>query len=159
MSYTPPRERLRGLSLQSAELYGKPGWNAFYANGSVKSHKAIEPATCMCCGRPATNVHHVSPLSRGKSFRLVTPNGKWILKPALFALCGSGTTGCHNGFHGGARFRAEWVWRDDEYARAWWDGQLLRFMEPHSQRLYLYGSWRIHDAVSGSYREVSAYAL
>ena len=154
MSYTPPRELLRGMSLQHAELYGKPHIGAHYMGADVKSHKALQGALCAVCGRPATNVHHVSPLSRGKTFRLETQVGNWDLKPALFALCGSGTTGCHNGFHGGARFKAEWVWDNDHEAEEWWSGRLLLMMMPHDPLLYLSGCWEITDLKTGTVRQV-----
>ena len=154
MSYTPPRELLRGMSLQHAELYGKPHIGAEYMGESVKSHRAWQGAVCAVCGRPATNVHHVSPLSRGKTFRLETQVGVWELKPALFALCGTGTTGCHNGFHGVARFKAEWVWDNDRDAHEWWRGELLLRMRPHDPMLYLYGWWEITDLKTGAVRQV-----
>lgn len=154
MSYTPPRELLRGMSLQHAELYGKPHIGAEYMGEGVKSHRAWQGAVCAVCGRPATNVHHVSPLSRGKTFRLETQVGVWELKPALFALCGTGTTGCHNGFHGGARLKAEWVWDNDRDAEEWWRGELLLRMRPHDPMLYLYGWWEITDLKTGAVRQV-----
>lgn len=154
MSYTPPRELLRGMSLQHAELYGKPHIGAEYMGESVKSHRTWQGSVCAVCGRPATNVHHVSPLSRGRTFRLETQVGVWELKPALFALCGTGTTGCHNGFHGGARFKAEWVWDNDRDAHEWWRGELLLMMRPHDPMLYLYGWWEIADLKTGAVRQV-----
>ena len=64
---------------------------------------------------------------------------------AAFCLCGSGTTGCHDKFHGGARLKAEWRWRHPVYEEAWWTGQLLQVYEPHSPELYEYGYWLITD--------------
>lgn len=98
---------LRGWSKERAELYGKPHLGARYTGVT-----AYEPtqARCAVCGRRASNCHHVARRSWGKTFRLVTPNGVWELRSPLFALCGSGTTGCHGKFHDGG-LRAEWVWR------------------------------------------------
>lgn len=152
--YVPPRHMLRGLSVQRAELFGKPGWMARYEGASATSHRACEGAVCVCCGRPASNVHHVSPLGRGRSFTLDSQVGSWDLKPALFAVCGTGTTGCHNGFHGGARYKAEWVWDTDRDAEEWWSGRLLLTVGPHSPLLYLYGGWRITDAATGRETQV-----
>lgn len=149
MSFVPRREQLGGLSLDVAECYGKPHLGAFYSTESVKSHKRLEGASCAICGKPVQSVHHNPPLSKGHIFLLRTKWGAFVLKPALFALCGTGTTGCHNEFHGGAHFKATWVWRNDDCAELWWSGELLKQMEPHSPRLYEYGYWNVHDARTG----------
>lgn len=149
MSYTPPREMLRGLSLDVAELYGKPHIGAFFRTQSPKSHKLEEGARCPICGRPATNAHHVVPLSKGDRFRFDTGKYMTILRSPLFALCGSGTTGCHNDFHGGARFHAHWKWLNDFYAKAWWDGRLLQDYGAHSRELFKFGRWEIEDSMLG----------
>ena len=57
----------------------------------------------------------------------------------------SGTTGCHDKFHGGARLKAEWAWRSKVYEEAWWTGELLQVYEPHSPDLYEFGYWAITD--------------
>ena len=149
MSFTPTREQLCGLSREVAERYGKPHVGAFYATSGVKSHKKEPDAYCAICGKRVSSVHHEPPLSRGHIFLLKTPVGRFVLKPSLFALCGSGTTGCHNDFHGGSRFKPYWEWYSDEYAEQWWSGELLKKFAPHSPLLYNYGYWRIHDARTG----------
>lgn len=154
MSYTPPARRLGGLSVEMAERYGKPHIGAFYAGDSVRSNVLEEGAVCACCGRPATNSHHCPPLSRGRYFSLRLPSGTWCLRPSLIAVCGSGTTGCHNGFHGGARFTADWVWESDAAAYRWWDGTLLADFGPHSPTLYRFGHWEIKDRLTGNVIEV-----
>lgn len=155
MTYTPTTQQLRGLPVEVAECYGKPHIRAHYDGAGVKSHKLDEGATCATCPRLATNVHHCPPISKGKTFLLRSEWGAFDLKPALFALCGSGTTGCHNGFHGGARFKAVWVWDTDEFAKRWWSGWLLSHgIEPHSEQLYDMGSWKITDRLLGSRFEV-----
>ncbi len=154
MTYTPPREQLRGLPLEIAECYGKPNINAHYAADIVKSNRLDDGALCACCGRMATNSHHCPPLSKGRTFVLRTDWGIHILKPALIAVCGSGTTGCHDGFHGGARFKARWHWDSDEIAEAWWSGELLKGMYPHSKRLYGLGCWLIEDRRTGDVIEI-----
>ena len=68
-----------------------------------------------------------------------------MLRSPLFALCGSGTTGCHNGFHGGSALTARWMWDDPQYERWWWDGILLEQWGPHAEELYGFGFWRIED--------------
>ena len=128
------------------ECYGKPHLGAYYATGSVDSNRLKEGAICVCCGRPATNSHHVAPKSRGHFFEL---HGK-IMRTALFAVCGSGTTGCHNGFHGGGRFRALWVWDDRRWESDWWSGRLFdQGIEPHDPLLFEYGRWELYDMTEG----------
>ena len=97
------------------------------------------------CAEGAPPTATTSPAGRGgKTFRLVTPNGVWELRSPLFALCGSGTTGCHGKFHDGG-LRAEWVWRTGAAEEAWWSGTLLREYPPHSPDLYMFGYWAITD--------------
>ena len=133
---------LRGYPKERAELYGKPHLGAHYTHG--KAYEALSPQCCVC-GRHAGSVHHVAHRSWGETFRLVTPCGAWDLRSPLFCLCGSGTTGCHDKFHGGARLKAEWRWRHPVYEEAWWTGQLLQVYEPHDPGLYEYGYWLITD--------------
>lgn len=135
--------QLRGLSIERAELYGKPHVGAHYTKGTRYERTQ---ARCCVCGGNATNCHHVIPRGRGQEFALQTPNGLWLLKSPLFAVCGSGTTGCHNGFHGGAFLKAKWVWKSPVYQDAWWSGELLEVYEPHSPDLYEYGHWAIKDS-------------
>lgn len=143
MSWTPPRNMLCGLSLQTAELYGKPHVSCHYDRFDAKSHKRDEGAVCVACGRRAANAHHVPALSHGRSFNLRSPLGCFVLLPALFAVCGSGTTGCHGAFHARA-FKAEWAWDDDYAAMAWWSGDMLAHgYESNDPRLYRHGCWRI----------------
>ncbi len=150
--WMPEMAQLRGYSLQRAELFGKPHAGCRY----VGSGWELTQERCCVCGRPAANCHHVMPRGRGKAFQLSTPAGKWQLKSPLFAVCGSGTTGCHDGFHGGAFLRAEWVWDRDVYQRAWWSGELLEVYEPHDEGLYEYGHWAIADARTGRVIEIGA---
>lgn len=145
MTYIPPRELLRGLSLDVAECYGKPHIGCFYRNNSVKSHTRNDDARCVICGRQATNAHHQPPLSKG-GFLL---HG-YELRPSLIALCGSGTTGCHNDFHGGSRYEIRWVWESDKFAQMWWEGDLFeKGVRPHDKQLYLLGHWEITDKRTG----------
>lgn len=148
MSYEPRMEQLRGLSRGWAEHYGKPHLMASYRNASVRSHRADDGAFCAVCGKKAGSVHHTPPIGHGTSFAMATSWGVHVLKPALFALCGSGTTGCHGKFHSGL-LRAEWVWATDEDARAWWEGELLKRQSPHGAWLFMHGWWRVTDAKSG----------
>lgn len=140
--------QLRGTSLERAELYGKPHVGARYTGSTAKSYERTADCCCIC-GRPAQSCHHVIPRGRGERFQLVTPNGTWSLRSPLFALCGSGTTGCHEGFHGGARYRARWAWDNIQYEQQWWDGLLLRQFAPHHPALYAYGRWEIEDRATG----------
>lgn len=148
--YVPDASKLCGMSLERAELFGKPHIGAHYANASLRSNRLDEGAICAWCGRPACNSHHVLPLSRGRMLGI----GGWRLRTALMAVCGSGTQGCHNGFHGGAWLKAEWAWDDDAYAEQWWDGALLKAFGPHDEALYCFGRWVLTDTVHGYVREV-----
>lgn len=151
-------EQLRGLPYEEAQKFGMPHVGCFYAGESVKSHRRVDEAACCVCGAPASNAHHDPPLGMGgknRSFLLVTKMGKFVLKPALFAVCGSGTTGCHDGFHGGSRYRARWVWGSPEYGELWWSGYWLSHgIDPHSPVLYELGHWEIADKRDGSKTEV-----
>lgn len=137
--YTPDRSLLRGLSLPVAECFGKPHYWAEYLSSApnVKSYRFGRGAPCKVCGHPATNAHHHPPRSKG----LLTI-GDHVLRPTLFALCGDGVRGCHGKIHNGL-INIEWVWFDDEYAKMWWSGELLKSIEPHSDELYEYGGWKI----------------
>ena len=143
MSYVPHRSRLRGLSVEAAERFGKPCVGAFYAGRGIASHRLEEAAPCCVCGRPATNVHHWPPRSK-RTFHLSGLD----LRPSLFAVCGSGTTGCHGLWHEG-KVRADWAWRTEASARAWWSGLLLDAVGPHDELLYEHGFWRFEHVPSG----------
>lgn len=135
---------LNGWSLDKASLMGMPHIGAHYTSGL--RYEMDDGAPCAVCGRPATNCHHVVPKGMGggsKVFTLQTPMGVFPLKSPLFALCGSGTTGCHGDFH--QHFlTAKWVWDDPEFGRMWWSGELLSHgIAPHDAQLLDMGSWSI----------------
>ena len=140
--------RLCGMSKPRAELYGKPHVGCHYVGPSPKSYERTQ-GWCAICGRPAACCHHVAPLGRGREFVLSTDMGAWRLRSALFCLCGSGTTGCHDGFHGGARYFPRWEWDGPDEEAAWWDGTLLARHAPHDPALYAYGRWEIDDRRAG----------
>lgn len=137
MSFVPDRKLLSGLSVEVAEMYGKPHINAWYArhNDGLNSYRFDHDKSCPICGDRATNVHHCPPKSKGK-FVL---HGH-ILKPSLFALCGSGVQGCHGKIHK-REIIPRWKWYDDEYAYCWWSGELLDKYGPHNDLLYMLGTW------------------
>lgn len=147
----PTMSQLRGLSLERAELFGKPHIGARYTHGARYERTGER---CCICNRPAANCHHVAPRRLGERFALVTPDRTWLLRSPLFALCGSGTTGCHNGFHGGSALTARWMWDDPQYERWWWDGILLEQWGPHAEELYGFGFWRIEDRKHGRLIEI-----
>lgn len=126
-------------------LYGLPHIQCHYENESVNSNKLNEGAWCMCCGKPATNAHHYPP----KGTAPVRHRNGYTLKPALFAVCGSGTTGCHNDWHGGARFTANWEFYSEEEKELWEDGTYLDLYGPHSDEMYNHGYWVITDKKAG----------
>lgn len=139
MSYVPPMKLLRGLSVEAASKFGMPNVGAHYEGRGVRSNRLDDGALCAFCRARATNAHHVPSVgmgSRNAKFQL----HHWTLKPALIALCGSGTTGCHGDCHSGL-MRIEWEWDDDETAEAWWTGELMRDVKPGSPELFEYGCW------------------
>lgn len=138
--------QLQGLSKEKAELFGKPHIGAHYTADDVTKY-AHDFESCPICGNRVASVHHVA--SRGlRSFALKTPLGIHILKPALFALCGTGTTGCHGKFHD-KKLQAAWVWKEQRFEDAWWNGQILAHIPPHSHELFEYGFWRISNKKTG----------
>lgn len=143
-------KQLNGLDYRKAELMGKPHINAHYANRRVKSNMLDGYAPCCVCGQLATNSHHVVPLSVCHFWKMNTPRGVFSLSTPLFALCGSGTTGCHNGFHGGARYSVEWVWVSEQYRDEWWEGHTLaNICRQHDSFLWQQGYYELTDKVSG----------
>ena len=111
-----------------------------YANGT---YKVLEGEPCVVCGHPSTNAHHIVPLSVWHVYNL---RGNCLRSP-LFALCGSGTQGCHDGFHGGSRYKVSWLWDTQEDEDMWWSGRMLEEMGyvPHDDRLFRHGKYVIHD--------------
>lgn len=135
MSYIPERSLLRGLSVDVAEQFGKPHINAWYTSNNINSYQFNHEASCPVCGNRVTNVHHCPPKSKGK----LELHGH-VLMPSLFALCGSGVSGCHGMIHQ-RLIIPTWKWHSDNFAEAWWNGWLFEELEPHSTDLYKYGEW------------------
>lgn len=135
--YIPEADKLQGLTIETAECMGKPHVGARYLfNEGVNRYTMDLGTPCSVCGKSATNVHHQPNKGRG---RILILNGH-MLRPALFALCGSGTTGCHGKIHQ-QKLKIVWRWTSEEYAREWWEGGLLEEVKPHSEELYNYGFW------------------
>lgn len=135
---------LHGTPYQQALCMGMPHVHAHYNGPGVRQVVRNRDATCAVCGKGATNVHHEPPLGLGganSTFTLATPRGTWELRPALIALCGSGTEGCHGKRHEGL-LRLEWRWRDHDIEEKWWAGEFLaQGYEPHDPRLLEWGGW------------------
>lgn len=145
---------LHGLSRDKAMLYGLPHIGARYKHDGTKwrrdGARKYERTQdwCAVCGRRSTNCHHVVPISNGQVFELETPNGSFPLRSPLFAVCGSGTMGCHGMLHSGT-LKARWIWDLPEYEEAWESGELLRRFAPHHTALYCYGQWEIENTKTG----------
>lgn len=154
---TPTREQLRGLSYETANLYGKPHIGCCYYREEINSTAWDgEHRKCAVCGRTDGfhSRHHEPPRSKG-SFLLDTPMGKFVLLPALIDLCGSGTTGCHGARHAG-KLKVRWAWDSDEYERDWWSGKLLSQVGhiPNGKWLYGYGRYVFcFNGVAWEFRE------
>lgn len=144
------RSQLRGLDYRSAELFGKPHVGAFYERDDSKTNRLLEGSRCVVCGRQATNSHHVVPLGKARSWDLHTERGIFVLKSPLFAVCGSGTMGCHDGFHGGALYTVRWIWDRLEFLERWWSGWTLAHgFDSNDQRLFEQGCYEVTDRKSG----------
>lgn len=140
-----PSSVLRGMPYSKAKCFGMPHHMAFYTSGDRHSLQA--GATCLVCGRPAQSAHHEPQKGfGGKTWTLRTPKGAFVLRPALIALCGSGTTGCHGKRHSGL-LRIEWAWDDPAWEDAWFSGEILSMgIRPHSPELYGFGHWEVSHA-------------
>lgn len=161
MTYLPKREQLRGLSYETAKLYGMPHIGCRYYRDDVNATAWIDSdeRKCAACGKVngMQSKHHEPPKGKGRTFLLVTPMGKFVLKPALIDLCGSGTTGCHGDRHNG-RLSVRWEWDSDEYEAQWWSGYLLSrpYHEPNGKWLYNFGCYVFErEGVSWEYREAA----
>ena len=161
MSYVPNSRILHGVPRAVAECYGKPHLGCRYRVSefayerkavlrAAHTHERLEDARCICCGKMATNAHHYPPLGTACTFN----HRGTLLRPALFAVCGSGTTGCHDGWHGGARFKALWKWDSEQFAQDWWEGDMLADLGAHSPELFLFGCWELYDMEQGRIWEV-----
>lgn len=149
--------QLRGIAKPLAEMYGKPHWMARYGSDnptplSVDRYALDDEAVCVCCGRRATNSHHTPPKGIGRVFELATKSGRFKVRPALLAVCGSGTTGCHGAIHKGL-LKVEWVWDDPGFEAGWWDGSIPAVTKPHDPELYSVGCWHITDVSGNVVRE------
>lgn len=126
--------------------FGMPHIGARYAKGALKAYELDEDAVCAVCGLPATNAHHQPAKGMGGGSTVHLHRTKWgqfVVRPALIALCGSGTTGCHGDVHE-KRVKIEWVWDEPEAMEKWNDGTFLSHgIDPHSQKLYNFGHWQI----------------
>lgn len=154
MSYET--HQLHGMAYLLAECYGKPHWQASYTSASptkasVDRYGLDEDACCIVCGQRATNAHHTPPKGIMRVFPLETERGTYKMRPALLAVCGSGTTGCHGDIHKGL-LKVEWAWDDPGFLDAWWDG-LLSEGASHDPGLYACGCWRITDRDGNVVRE------
>lgn len=147
--------QLNGLDYRTAELFGKPHIGAYFKREDAKTNTLEDHAKCVICGRGATNSHHVVPLSKARSWQLRTPYGIFVLMSPLFAVCGSGTTGCHDGFHGGARYKVAWVWDSEVDMDNWWSGwSLSHGIAPNSPLLFEQGRYVVTDSETGTEWEI-----
>lgn len=140
--FRPTARQLQGMPYDYAECYGKPHVNAEYVRDDVGAYRHF--GSCFVCGKQSANAHHVPPKGVSRTFNLITKRGVFVLKPALFSLCGSGTTGCHGKFHA-KKLIPKWIWRDEKSRESWWDGELLKDTMPHDPALFAFGFWQVRD--------------
>ena len=130
--------QLHGVPYERAACYGKPHIFAHYSADDVRRYEHDDEVCPICHKRLIENTHHQPDRH---SFNLKTDWGIFVLKPALFGLCGSGTTGCH-GLIEANIIKVRWVWDSDEFKDAWWNGFTLSHgFKPHDRRLYTQGAW------------------
>lgn len=154
--------------LSRAEVlgYGMPHIGCVYTRDDVRATAFDDDwVPCAFCGATATNRHHEPPRGRHNaidpetgrrrpgSILLETGWGKFVLKPALIALCGSGTTGCHFLRHN-HDLEIAWKFDTEEDEEQWMSGYLLAHgLRPHSTALYNHGCWVFHDKRHGRFFE------
>lgn len=134
------RTEVDGLSAEELNGIGKPCVGARYTSYRGDGHELLDGAVCAVCGKPATNAHHVPAKGMGGGRRLVRVGGV-PMRPALIALCGSGTTGCHGLAHQ-RRIRFEWRWDDARFERAFLRGEVPPAL------MTLTGRWYVTDGSS-----------
>ena len=138
------------ISREKAVNYGMPHIGARYRSDYIRSHELVENeegwTPCAICGRPAGSIHHLPPISAS-------------MKPALVALCGNGTMGCHGMVHSG-KADIQWAFDSEAYEAVWFQGWFLshgidgymqtrdgnltvRPLAAHSAQLYRIGRWKI----------------
>jgi len=127
--------------MTKASLFGMPHVGCEYVGGS---HKVLDGARCVVCGAVSENAHHVVPRSVRHTFFL---RGHELRSP-LWAMCGSGTRGCHGLVHSG-RYGITWEWDDEESEARWWSGELLDLYGEHGPRLFLHGRYVLEDRDTG----------
>lgn len=106
---------------------------------------------CIICGAELDcaphSKHHVTPKGAGckqMTLRSKETGREYRLESSLVSVCGTGTTGCHNGLHGGAEFRMSWVWESDLLEKMWFDGVFLdEDYKPHDPRLWTMGHYDV----------------
>lgn len=153
------REQLRGLSYDTAKLYGMPHIGCRYYREDVNCYEWTDEVTpCAVCGKVGRrdhSRHHEPPKSKG-SFLLETPWGKFVILPALIHLCGSGNTGCHGDRHT-RRLEISWEWDSDEFERMWWSGEFLKSgYQPNGEWLFDYGRYVFEkDGLTKEFRRMA----
>lgn len=125
------------VSRPRAMLYGMPHIGAWYQSDNVNSHKLVPGASCSVCGHRATQAHHCPPKSTARSILLMSEWGRFVLKPALIAVCAK----CHTAIHR-HEIIPTWEWDDEELVEQWASGYLLSHGYPaHSVKLNELGHW------------------
>lgn len=141
-----PATVLKGLPYELAKCFGMPTFGCHYTGKDYRRYERDEGARCIICGQNADNCHHIPSRGLGGgrgAFTLGTPKGSFELLPAIVAVCGSGTTGCHGRIHDRS-IKVTWEWDSEEAEQAWWDGDLLAAgYKSNDQRLYNFGRWVI----------------
>lgn len=141
----PSMSQLRGLSMRWASLMGMPHVGAKYDSYRTGSYSLDDDARCAICGYGGhpLNAHHL--VNRGVCHEFELDGHR--LRSPLWCLHGSGTTGCHGAVHD-RNIIITWEWDDQSLEDAWWSGDILRAVRPHSDELWAMGRYVI-DAPQG----------
>ncbi len=129
-----------GWSLQKALNMGMPD---------------VKDDSCIICGKFLAGIphsqHHMTPKGMGGANKIMTiksasSHKTYKMDSSKISLCGSGTTGCHNDFHGGARLRITWEWASRPLMRMWFDGLFLDSgFIAHDKRLWEMGCYAVYE--------------
>lgn len=158
------------ITITGTDLYGLPHLGAEYVTGwshGRRNYRRIAEVCCLCDRQRSTNTHHVVGFGLGGHqdntvivvdtkfceeydrvpYLLDTKIGSFVLYTPLFAVCGSGTTGCHGKLEDGVGDHiVEWVWYDEVCKELWEKGWMLSHgYAPHDERLFEFGYYRIKD--------------
>jgi len=125
-------------SLEVINRYAMPNINAIYTRDDIEATRWDgDYPVCAVCGKSVKPfaVHHEPPRSKG-SLLLMGEWGRFVVKPALFLLCGE----CHKDRHDRALLEIGWKWDtpedEDRFLSGWFYAHGYR---EHDGRFFRHG--------------------